>query len=104
ALTRCDLLVMPTLPMKATRIPPPDASREEYTVRALEMIPNTCPFDVTGHPAINVACGLSGGLPVGMMLVGRTGDDATVLRAADAYDRQIAATPTPAGMSLAGRA
>ncbi len=82
-----DLLVMPTLPMKATVIPAPDASREEYTARALEMIPNTCPFDVTGHPAINVPCGTSDGLPIGMMLVGRTGEDATVLRAADAYQR-----------------
>jgi amidase len=82
-----DLLVMPTLPMKATVIPAADASREEYTARALEMIPNTCPFDVSGHPAINVPCGTSDGLPIGMMLVGRTGEDATVLRAADAFQR-----------------
>ena len=88
ALSRFDLLVMPTLPMKATAIPPADCSREEYTARALEMIPNTCPFDVTGHPAITVPCGASEGLPVGMMLVGRTGDDATVLRAADAYEKK----------------
>ena len=85
ALSEYDLLVMPTLPMKATVIPPADCSRQEYTDRALEMIPNTCPFDVTGHPAISVPCGTSDGLPIGMMLVGRTGDDATVLRAADAY-------------------
>ena len=55
------------------------------------MIPNTCPFDVTGHPAMTVPCGMSGGLPIGMMLVGRIGEDAaTILRAADAYQRQIA--------------
>jgi amidase len=95
ALGAADLLLMPTLPMKATRIPPPDASREEYVARALEMIPNTCPFDVTGHPAMNVPCGLAGGLPVGMMLVGRRGDDATVLRAADAFERRIAGRPVP---------
>ena len=34
------------------------------------MLPNTCGFDVTGHPAMNIPCGLSDGLPVGMMLVG----------------------------------
>jgi amidase len=90
ALRTCDLLVMPTLPMKATLLPPASASREEYVARALEMIPNTCPFDVTGHPAINVPCGLSSGLPVGMMLIGRHGADATVLRAADAYQRHLA--------------
>ncbi len=39
--------------------------------RALEMIANTWPFDGTGHPAVNVPAGMSNGLPVGMMLVGR---------------------------------
>jgi amidase len=95
ALRDCDLLVMPTLPLKATKIPPREASREEYVTRALEMLPNTCPFDVTGHPAITVPCGMSEGLPVGMMLVGRTGEDATVLRAADAFQRQIYTIPAP---------
>lgn len=89
ALRAYDLLVMPTLPMQATLIPPANASREEYTARALEMIANTCPFDVTGHPAINVPCGMANGLPVGMMLIGRHGEDATVLRAADAYQRHV---------------
>ena len=102
ALAECDALVMPTLPMKATRIPPPDASREEYTARALEMIPNTCPFDVTGHPAITVPCGTSAGLPIGMMLVGRIGEDATLLRAADAFNRQFSAPPVSAAVA-AGR-
>lgn len=87
ALRDADVLVMPTLPMKATPIPSPNASREEYVARALEMIPNTCPFDVTGHPAITVPCGHSNGLPVGMMLVGRHGEDATLLRAADAFEK-----------------
>ena len=87
ALQGADLLVMPTLPMKATPIPSPTASREEYVARALEMIPNTCPFDVTGHPALTVPCGMSGGLPVGMMLVGRHWEDGTVLRAGHAFEQ-----------------
>jgi len=80
-----DLLLMPTLPLKATLLPPPDASREDYVARALEMISNTCPFDVTGHPAATVPAGMSAGLPVGMMLIGRHWEDGTVLRAADAF-------------------
>jgi amidase len=95
ALQECDLLVMPTLPLKATKIPAPNASREEYVQRALEMIANTCPFDLTGHPASNVPCGLSDGLPVGMMLIGRCGEDVTVLRASDAFQRQIYSIPGP---------
>src|SRR2546429_21118 len=86
ALQSVDLLVMPTPPMKATKIPPYDAPREEKVARALEMIANTCPFDVTGHPAMTIPCGLSHGLPVGMMLVGRKWNEATVLRAAHAFE------------------
>lgn len=95
ALASYDLLVMPTLPLKATPIPAPDAPLEEYVARALEMIPNTAPFDVTGHPAMNVPCAMSAGLPVGMMLVGRHGEDAVVLRASDAFERAVFAPPPP---------
>ena len=70
ALTRHDLLLMPTTPMKATPIPPQDAPLALYCQRAFEMLPNTAPFDVSGHPAMNVPCGMSAGLPVGMQLVG----------------------------------
>ncbi len=87
ALQSVDLLVMPTVPLKATLIPPANASREEYVARALEMIANTCPFDVTGHPAVTVPAGTSAGLPVGMMLTGRHWEDGTVLRAADAFQK-----------------
>jgi len=87
ALQTYDVLVMPTTPMKATPLPSSDASREEKVSRALEMIVNTAPFDVTGHPAMNVPCGMSEGLPVGMMLVGRYGEDETVLRVAYAFEQ-----------------
>ena len=95
ALEECDLLVMPTLPMKATEIPPANVSREEIVRKAFEMVINTCPFDATGHPAMNVPCCMSNGLPIGMMLIGRIGDDATVLRAADAFQREIFDAPRP---------
>jgi amidase len=90
-----DLLVMPTLPLKATPIPAADAPLEEQVARALEMIPNTAPFDVTGHPAMNVPCAMSEGLPVGMMLVGRHDDERTILRAAHAYETGIWSPPAP---------
>jgi amidase len=81
-----DLLMMPTVPMKATPLPAPDASREEYIQRAFEMIGNTCAMDATGHPALSVPCGLSEGLPVGMMFVGRHYDESTLYRAAYAFE------------------
>jgi amidase len=82
-----DLLVMPTTPMKATPLPGAAASREEYIQRALEMIPNTAPFDVTHHPAFSVPCGMVDGLPVGLMLVGKHFDEATLYRAAYAFEQ-----------------
>ena len=103
ALQSVDLLVMPTLPMKATVIPDAHAPREEKVARALEMIPNTCPFDVTGHPAMTVPCGLSNGLPVGMMLVGKRWNDATILRAAHAFEQISGYTVRPNRVTTAVR-
>jgi aspartyl-tRNA(Asn)/glutamyl-tRNA(Gln) amidotransferase subunit A len=47
------------------------------------------PFNVSGHPAISLMCGLSreAGLPLGLQLVGRSFDEATMFRAAAAYER-----------------
>ncbi len=82
-----DLLLMPTLPMKATPLPPRDAPLALYCQRAFEMLPNTSPFDVTGHPAMSLPCGMSDGLPVGMMLVGGAWREATIYRAAAAFEQ-----------------
>jgi amidase len=82
-----DLLLLPTLPLKATKLPAHDAEGGEILQRAFEMIGNTAPFDVTGHPAMSVPCGLSDDLPIGMMLVGRHWDESTIYRAAHAFEQ-----------------
>ncbi len=86
ALEGADVLVMPTLPMLPTPLPAPGAPRAEYIGRAFEMVLNTAPFDVTGHPAISVPCHPHGSLPIGMMIVGRHFADAAVLRVAAAVE------------------
>jgi amidase len=86
-LARYDLLLMPTLPMKATPLPPANAPLALWCQRGFEMLPNTCPFDVTGHPAMNIPCGLSDGLPVGMMLIGKHYAETTIYRAAHAFEQ-----------------
>ncbi len=95
ALQRFDVLVMPTLPLAATEIPAEDVPRAEYIARALEMIRNTAPFDVTGHPATSVPAGLVNGLPAGLMIIGKHFEDATPLRVAHAYERAVGGFPTP---------
>ncbi len=82
-----DLLLTPTTPLKATPLPGPDATREEYVDRALEMLYNTAPFDITHHPAMAVPCGMSKGLPVSMQLIGKHYDEATIYRAAHAFEK-----------------
>jgi amidase len=95
ALAEYDVLAMPTLPLTATPIVADDAPLEEYLARALEMIGNTAPFDVTGHPATSVPAGLVDGLPAGLMLIGRRFDDATCLRVAHALEQAVGGFPTP---------
>lgn len=81
-----DLLLMPTLPMKATPLPGSDAPLAEIVARAFEMIGTTSQFDVTGHPAMSIPCGLSEGLPVGLMLVARDYGESTIYQAASAFE------------------
>ena len=95
ALERFDVLVLPTTPMGPTVVPGPDASRDDVLGRALEMISNTAPLDVTGHPACSVPAPLAGGMPCGLMVVGRRFDDATVLRVAHAYEQAVGGFPAP---------
>ena len=82
-----DVLVMPTVPFRATPLPAEDCSIEDYVAFGLNMIHNTGQFDVTGHPAISVPCGMEDGLPIGMMIVGKHFDDNTVIRVADAFEK-----------------
>jgi amidase len=86
-LAQYDLLLMPTLPLVATKLPEPGAPRDEIIARAFEMLANTAAFDITHHPAMSIPCGLSDGLPVGMMLVGKAFDEATIYRAAYGFEQ-----------------
>ncbi|MEW5945929.1 MAG: Asp-tRNA(Asn)/Glu-tRNA(Gln) amidotransferase subunit GatA [bacterium] len=46
----------------------------------------TIPVNLGGLPAVSVPCGLSGGLPVGLQIVGKPFDEGTVLRVARACE------------------
>jgi amidase len=101
ALDRYDVLVMPTTPMQASIIPAAGTPREEVIVRAVEPVTNTCPLDVSGHPACSVPAGLVNGLPTGMMIIGKHFDDATVLRVAHTFEQAVGGFPAPAAAAVA---
>lgn len=88
ALEQVDILAMPTTPMKAHRHDP-DISIKNFIVHGWDMTQNTAPFDMTGHPAINVPCGKSNGLPVGLMLIGKRFEDGTLFQAAQAFEEKV---------------
>ena len=87
ALRECDLLLMPTTPMQAQPLPLADAPLVEKIAKSMEQVANTCPFNLTGHPSMNAPCGEFDGLPIGMELVGRYWEEATLLRAAHAFEQ-----------------
>ncbi|WP_254764502.1 amidase family protein [Natrinema marinum] len=84
-LDRCDALVLPTSPMTAVEHDP-DADRVERVGRLSTLPVNTGIFNQTGHPAVSVPCGTVDGLPVGLQLVGRRFDEATLFRLAAAIE------------------
>jgi len=87
ALQQADVLVMPTVATRPPKLPPADVSFAQSMKLSDGAALNTPQFDLTGHPALSVPCGKLDGLPIGMMIVGRMGDDATVLRAGYAFEQ-----------------
>ena len=81
-----DLLLTPTLPVPAFAAGEEvaDAAQTRWT----DWAAFTYPFNPTQQPAASIPCGFtSDGLPAGLQIVGRMHDEATVLRAARAYER-----------------
>jgi amidase len=88
ALAKYDLLLMPTTRMMASPIPSPDAPMEVLMQHSWEQITNTCPFNITHHPALSIPCGFGeGGRPIGLMLVARHWQESTLYQAGDAFER-----------------
>lgn len=83
-----DLFVTPTLPITAFAAGADQpGSIQGQPTDYLSWTAFTYPFNITGQPAATVPCGWdSAGLPIGLQIVGRFHDDATVLRAAAAFE------------------
>jgi Asp-tRNA(Asn)/Glu-tRNA(Gln) amidotransferase A subunit family amidase len=80
---RHDVVCSPTMSVVAPVAPQGWATAYEdpYMGTNFTFLANT-----TGCPAASVPCGFTGGLPVGMQVIGRPGDEATVLRVCQALE------------------
>ncbi|MGN5480708.1 amidase family protein [Cupriavidus basilensis] len=91
-LQRGDLLAMPTLMRTALPIGQDlfgtiDIDGTSYENLRANWFPWTMPFNMTGHPAISMPCGLGrDGLPIGFQLVGQFRGDAELLRVAALFE------------------
>jgi aspartyl-tRNA(Asn)/glutamyl-tRNA(Gln) amidotransferase subunit A len=78
-----DVLVMPTSPVVTA-----EAARQPGAHRRGINASFTAPFNLTGHPALSVPCGMSAtGLPIGLQLTGRWYDEPLLLRVARSYEQ-----------------
>ena len=84
AFGRCDVIVTPTAPTTAFRL-------GEKTQDPLQMYLSdiyTISINLAGLPAISLPCGFDGeGMPIGLQIIGKHFDEATILRVADTYER-----------------
>ncbi|OBJ90744.1 Asp-tRNA(Asn)/Glu-tRNA(Gln) amidotransferase GatCAB subunit A [Mycobacterium asiaticum] len=83
-----DILLAPTVPVAAMAAAKPEVSWPDgVTEGPVEAyIRFSAPANLAGLPALSVPCGFTGaGLPVGLQIVGRAFDEATVLRVGHAY-------------------
>ena len=96
ALGKAEVLLAPTLPIAATIIDQRevDIGGHEEPVRSA-VTRFTGPANLTGFPSLSVPCGsTASGLPVGMQLLGRPFDEATLYRFGHAYEMATAEART----------
>ena len=86
---RVDVLVAPTIPEPAPALSAVKAGSTDEIVRRMGRFSRlTRPWNALGLPALSVPCGFSpDGRPLGLQLIGRPFDEATLLRAGHAYEQ-----------------
>jgi aspartyl-tRNA(Asn)/glutamyl-tRNA(Gln) amidotransferase subunit A len=89
-----DVLLTPTLPITAPEIGQREVGIGDYEESVRSALTRfTGPTDLTGHPSLSVPCGEAAGLPVGLQLIGRRFDEATLYRFGHAYEEALFQKP-----------
>jgi aspartyl-tRNA(Asn)/glutamyl-tRNA(Gln) amidotransferase subunit A len=78
-----DVVLMPVAPTVAFKIG--EKSDDPLQMYLTDIF--TIPVNLAGLPGISLPCGFAHGLPIGMQLIGKPFDEATVLRAAHWYEQ-----------------
>ncbi|WP_312932899.1 amidase, partial [Pseudomonas sp.] len=92
ALTRVDVLALPTMPDFPLRLEEAADTRAVLGMTALVR-----PFNLSGHPALSMPLGSREGLPVGLQLIAAKGADAQLLAVAERLLLNLCSTPLQAG-------
>jgi aspartyl-tRNA(Asn)/glutamyl-tRNA(Gln) amidotransferase subunit A len=77
-----DVLIAPTMPYPAFRLG--EKINDPLSLYLADV--DTVPINLAGVPSISVPCGFSHGLPIGMQLIGKDFDEATILRTAYTFE------------------
>lgn len=90
AFNKYDLIIGPTAPTTAPKI---GEQLDEATKLAGDFL--TTPINLAGVPALSIPCGFANGLPLGLQIIGNYFDEATIYKAAHAYEQATDFTRTP---------
>ncbi|MFF4160967.1 amidase [Streptomyces sp. NPDC001678] len=100
--TEVDVVAAPTVPMVAARTDQPAVAWPDGTIEPVSdaYVRLSAPANITGAPALSLPVGLDdAGLPIGMQLIGRPFDEATLLRVGHAVDEARAGLVRPASLA-----
>ena len=89
AVANVDVVIAPVSPVPAPTIAESDVGNSPDAEAVIQRLTRfTRPINYLGLPALSIPCGFTrGGLPVGMQLIGRSFDEATLLRVGAAFQR-----------------
>ena len=92
AFKEVDYVFSPTVPVLPFKM----GEKIDDPVTLFKLDANTVMANLAGKPSVSVPCAVRRGLPVGVQITGRSGDDAGVLRAARALERRAGFPGVPA--------